>query len=211
MSSIKTAGNEKGFTLVELLVYVSIMIVVLGALYSVLNTNTKSYSSQENRVQVTQDLRAALDLMATEIRMAGYDPGVIGVVTFQDDSNNNYDTDGDSIRFTMDRDGDGSIANSEDINYYLDGSSRILRREGGGTEPVVAVDIINLAFSYTFFEGGAGNPNSTDTDTTNDHDDIELVQISLTCQPSDVDPVTGAVPPARTLATRVVVRNAGLE
>jgi type IV pilus assembly protein PilW len=210
MLSIRTAGNEKGFTMVELLVYVSIMIIVLGALYSVLNTNTKSYSSQENRVQVTQDLRAALDLMATEIRMAGYDPRGIGGVSFQDSANNNFDTDGDSIHFTMDRDADEAIANSEDINYYLS-SNQILRRDGSGSEPVVAVDITNLTFSYTYFDGGAGDPNSTDTDATNDHDDIELVQISLTCQPADVDPVTGAVPPARTLTTRVVVRNAGLE
>ena len=56
MSGMRIRSNENGFTLVELFIYMAMLIVVLGALYNVFTTNTKSYSSQENRVEMAQEL-----------------------------------------------------------------------------------------------------------------------------------------------------------
>ena len=54
MCVLKNMDNEKGFTIVELFVYLAILLVVIGALYSILTTNTRSYSSQENKVAMVQ-------------------------------------------------------------------------------------------------------------------------------------------------------------
>ncbi len=215
MSGTRITGKESGFTLVELLIYMAIFVVVLGSMYSIMISNTRSYSSQENRVEMTQDLRAAMNLMVRAIRMAGCNPEDIDNVGFVDeaDAEDRYDTDADSIHFTMDIDADGSIANTENINYYrdnVDGIDKIMRRTGGGGVQPVAENITALTFSYRFADGDTGTPDETDADTTNDLDDIRSVQISITGQTATQDAVTGGMI-TRTQTTWVQVRNAGLE
>lgn len=213
MVSMKRVNNEKGFTLVELFIYMAIFIVVLGSLYSILITNTKSYSSQENKVEMTQDLRAGMELMVTEIRMAGCDPTAVGGIGFLNNADDRYDTDANSVHLTMDTDSDGTIANSEDINYYRKtsgGVQQIVRRMGDGSEPVVAENITGLIFSYRFADGDTGVPDETDADSTNDLNDIRSVRIWIDGETAKTDPVTG-VKKTRTQRSWVVVRNAGLQ
>jgi type IV pilus assembly protein PilW len=196
MTGIRMISKEDGFSLVELFIYMVMLMVVLGALYNVFTTNTKSYSSQENSVEMVQDLRAAMHLMITEIRMAGCDP-----------------TDTGTIHFTMDIDGNGTIANSENINYYLytsDGVQKIGRRTGDGDLQPVAENITGLTFSYHFDDGDTGVPDETDADTTNDLVEIRSVQISITGQTAKADPITG-VNKTRTQTSWAVVRNRGFE
>lgn len=211
---------EHGFTIVELLIYMVMFVVVLGAMYSLIISSTRSYSAQENRVEMTQDLRSGMDLMVREIRMAGCDPQDIDNVGFVNDADDNYDTDADSIHFTMDADANGVIANTEDINYYLytavDGIQKVGRRTGGGSLQPVSENTAALEFTYMYADGETsasdppGDPDDTDADTTNDLADITRVQISITGQAGDVDAVTGAIP-TRTQTSWVVVRNAGAE
>lgn len=210
MSSPGIIKNERGFTIVELMVYIAMLVLVLGALYSILTTNTRSYSSQENKVEMTQDLRAAMELIVTEVRMAGCDPTGIGGVGFADNANDNYDTDANSIHFTMDTDADGTIANSENINYYLNGSKQIVRRTGDGSEPVIAENVTGFTLSYGFDDGSTGVPDETDADTTNDLDDVRSVQVAIVGETAKIDPITG-VKKTRSQSSWVVVRNAGLE
>jgi|GEM_PF-2906241 len=221
MLSTKMANNEKGFTMVELFIYMAIFIVVLGALYSILITNTKSYSSQENKVEMTQDLRAAMELMVTEIRMACCDPTEAGSIGFVDNADDRYNTDANSIHYTTDSDASGTIANSEDINYYRKtsgGVQQILRRTGDGSESIVAENITSLRFNYMYADGeksqdpsppGPGDPDDTDADSTNDLNDIRSVQIRIDGETAKIDPVTG-VKKTRTQTSWVAVRNAGL-
>lgn len=216
MSATRITGKESGFTIVELLIYMAMFVVVLGAMYSIMISNTRSYSSQENRVEMTQDLRAAMNLMVREIRMAGCDPEDIDNVGFVNDADDNYDTDASSIHFTMDADASGAIANSEDINYYVNGSQQIVRRTGDGDVQPAAENITALAFIYMYADGETsaadppGDPDDTDGDDTNDLEDIRRVQISIMGETAAVDAVTGAVA-TRTQTSWVVVRNAGVD
>jgi type IV pilus assembly protein PilW len=213
MTGIRMINKENGFTLVELFIYMAMFIIVIGALYSVFIGNTKSYSSQENKVEMVQDLRAAMHLVAGDIRMAGCDPTGAGGIGFIDDADDRYDTDGDSIHFTMDFDGSGAIDNSEDINYFLKnagGVQQIVRRTGDGNEPVVAENITSLSFTYLFEDGDTGTPNESDGDTTNDLEDIRSVQIALTGETAEVDPVTRQKK-TRSQTSWVVIRNAGID
>ena len=210
--SMDLTTSENGFTLMELLIYMTILIVVSGAVYGLLTTNTKSYSSQEGRVEMIQDLRAAMELIVTDIRMAGCDPTGVGGIGFVDDANDDYNTDANSIHFTADTNGDGATADSEDINYYRKtsgGVEQIARRTGDGSEPVVAEHITGLAFSYRFADGDTGIPDETDADATNDLDDVRSVQITVTGETATVDAVT-RVKKTRSQSSWVVVRNAGL-
>ena len=210
MPRIGITSRESGFTLVELLIYMLMFIVVSGSLYSILITNTKSYSSQENKVEMTQDLRAAMGLMVTEIRMAGCDPTDRNDVGFVNDADDRYDTDANSVHFTMDIDASGEIIpNSEDISYYLDTvNDQIKRRTGDGSEPpIVAENITGLTFNYRFEDGDTGIPGAVG-DGTDDLEDIRSVQITIQSETANVDAVTGARK-TQTQMTWVRVRNAG--
>lgn len=205
--------RQKGFTIVELLIYIAMFGMVLTAMYGLLITNSRSYSSQENRVEMTQDLRAAMNIMAREIRTAGCDPTDAGDIGFVDDGDDRYDTDDNSIHFTMDLDEDGSIGASEDINYYLyvsDGIQKIGRRTGSvGSPSPVAENITAMTFLYQFADGEQGVPDETDVDTTNDLADIRSVQITIAAQTAKVDPISLETK-SHTQSTWVKVRNAGL-
>lgn len=68
---MKTA---KGVTLVELLVGMAVGMILLGSIYMAVNVAQRSTSGIERKVTAQQDLKPALDLMAMEIGMAGYNP-----------------------------------------------------------------------------------------------------------------------------------------
>ncbi len=220
MPGIRITSRESGFTLVELLIYMVMFLIVMGSLYSVMITNTKSYSSQENKVEMTQDLRAAMNIMVTEIRMAGCDPTDAGGIGFVDNADDKYDTDANSIHFTMDIDGDGAIANSENINYYVNGSQQIMRMTGDGIPAIVAENILNdpnatdpttddppPLFFYRFKDGSTGQPNTT-PGSGKELADIRSVEIIITGETANIDAVTGEKK-TRTQTSQVLVRNAG--
>lgn len=66
--------KENGFTLVEIIVALGVGMVIVAAMYSVINLTQRTSSGLEKRVVTQQDARGALELMAAEIRMASYNP-----------------------------------------------------------------------------------------------------------------------------------------
>lgn len=63
-----------GFTLVELMIALVVASLVMAAVYSSLQSQHASYLAQDQVVEMQQNLRATMNIMAREIRMAGYDP-----------------------------------------------------------------------------------------------------------------------------------------
>jgi prepilin-type N-terminal cleavage/methylation domain-containing protein len=70
--NLKQMAGEQGFTLVELLVYVALVGVVMGAIYTVFKRQQDSYLTQERLVILQQNLRGAMYLVASDLQMAGY-------------------------------------------------------------------------------------------------------------------------------------------
>jgi len=66
--------NQKGFTLVELIVAMAVATLVLAAVYMAVNSTQRHSTGIERKVVAQQDVKAALDLMALEISMASYNP-----------------------------------------------------------------------------------------------------------------------------------------
>ena len=64
-------NKESGFTLVELLIAMTIGLIILAALSSTFLMQRKAYDVQEQIVEMVQNARAAMDMMSREIRMAG--------------------------------------------------------------------------------------------------------------------------------------------
>ncbi len=69
---MNSARKIKGFTLLEVLCAMTIGLVVLGAMYAVVDSGQRSSVSIDRKIGAQQDTRAALQIMAVEIGMASY-------------------------------------------------------------------------------------------------------------------------------------------
>jgi len=162
--------KEHGFTMVELLVAMAMAVIVMGALYSTFKSQQDSYVNQEVVAEMQQNLRAALYMMARDIRIAGYDPseladaGIVSAgpnsINFTFDINDGIDNDADGtideIGEPIINDGDVTDAN-ENITYSLDTTDadnpKLVRNAGGGDQPV-ADYIDEVGFAYAFDNDG---------------------------------------------------------
>ena len=166
VSKLKTLKEEAGFTLVELLAAMVIAVVVMAGIYSAYYSQQKNATAQEQTAEMRQNLRAGLDLMAREIRMAGYDPTQSANAGITAAASN-------SIIFTSDLNGDGDTSDTdENITYSLSGTD--LQRSG----LVVAENINALNFVYL---DGSGNVTAT-------LNNIRSVQITMVARSGKKDP-----------------------
>jgi type IV pilus assembly protein PilW len=170
MAIKRTLKSEDGFTLVELMVALAILGVILTGVVLMFTSTSRYHTGQEMMVEVTQNVRAAKNLMVDELRSAGCDPNTVGGIGFQIDLHDErFDTDDDSLHFTRDidngdndefyePDGDTDDPN-EDISYYrVDAGGNLLpsnsnaigtlvRNTGGGGQ-VVVDNVVGLRFRY---------------------------------------------------------------
>ena len=65
-------GTQRGFSLAELMVAMVVLLVVIGGVLQLLNQSQQRYSSTANVEDSTAMAREAVDLMARDIRLAGY-------------------------------------------------------------------------------------------------------------------------------------------
>ena len=66
--------NKNGFTLIELIVTMAVTTLLLGAIYLAVNATQRHTAGIERQLLAQQDVKPALDLMATEIAMASFNP-----------------------------------------------------------------------------------------------------------------------------------------
>jgi len=73
--------RQKGFTLIELMVVLVISSVVMAAIYNIFLSQQRAYVGQEFTSETQQNFRAAVNLMAREIRLAGHSDDYITLPT----------------------------------------------------------------------------------------------------------------------------------
>jgi len=75
--------RQKGFTLVEVLVFSAVFTIVLAGVYQMYWTSHTTFTRGKTKVDVHQHARVALERITMEIRMAGYDPSTPAVIPLQ--------------------------------------------------------------------------------------------------------------------------------
>src|SRR3989338_5208346 len=161
--------SEAGFTLLELLISMTIGLVVLGSIFSSFTTQKKSYELQEQITVMEQNLRVPLDFITRDLRNAGYNPTEdlttgTSVGLIPDDPNDpddpNVSITTNSIKILSDIDGNGAIPTTntdadEKVTYDLDGTDYTdgitfdIDRNG---QPLVQ-NITALTFTYYDSDG----------------------------------------------------------
>jgi type IV pilus assembly protein PilW len=173
--------NHAGFTLIEIMIAVTISVIITSAMYQIFHSQQRSYLLQDQVAEMQQNLRAGLYMMAREIRSAGFDPNLTGSFGFVTDfappddilaPDINYDTTKNIIAFTMDSNTGPGVVNKirdEQVVYRL--ANNQLQRYNAETLvwEVVAVNVDALDFVLV-------DPNG---EVTTNLANIAAVEISL--------------------------------
>ena len=165
------SSKNEGFTLVELLISIAIFSIVLGSIFSFSIAQRRYLSVQEQISRMIQTARSVMDMISSEISIAGYSPS--GAIF----SGIPYDI--SQLQIYADLNGNGVLTDpSENIIYSYDaGNKRILRNTGGGNQPL-ADNVQSFAFDYL---NAQGNPTTV---TAN----IRQIRITITVRTSKPDP-----------------------
>jgi type IV pilus assembly protein PilW len=166
-------NDSGGYTLVELLIAMSIAAILITAIYQVYQARQNSQVKQQLMVEMQENIRAAVSLIKREMRMTGYDPAANDGEDSDGDST--IDNDGESahtgieiagrskIKFTFDYDADMTIGTDERITYGFansydadgdgiadSGAGRLYRQTGDGILVGIAENIQAIGFAYAF-------------------------------------------------------------
>ncbi|MFW6101106.1 MAG: PilW family protein [Bacteroidota bacterium] len=143
--------KNSGFTLIELLVAVAISSIVLLVIGQFFISTNKTHTIQAKVSDTQQSIRAVMELMERDIRMAGLNP------TGDAEDAGFEKTDQDEIRIRYDYNGGGSY--DVDVSYYLEDG--ILKRKNHiGSKRTLSLSekdtIDSLNFEY-ITDGGSVN------------------------------------------------------
>jgi len=167
-----------GFTLVEVLISLAAGSILLSAVVSILVLQQQSYDVQDQAAEMVQTTRAALDMIAREIRMAGFDPTGAGFDGIS--YNPSHLCIAADFRGVLPNDPpDGDIDDpSERIIYCYEAKNlQIDRNTGGGNQPF-AENIQEFVFTCL---DAQGNPTTTPAD-------IRQVRVTITGRTLRPDP-----------------------
>ncbi len=226
--------NERGFSLIELLIVLVIFIVIMGAVFKLMNLATARSSTEQAKLDMFQEAREFMDQMSRDLRQAGY-PNVRDFVSSTLPSPPANDTRvavgivkvaADELWFEGDVAGTGTVSV---VHYWLDPStsnncpclkrSQLNKVSGnpytGQTTPSYQTEVqgvVNTSIFSAFLKGQTGTPvtlpinfNSSGTTIAN----IDTVQAVLTVQSKYFDPDT-KVKPVSTLNISVKLNNCSL-
>lgn len=131
--------NAHGFTLVELLIAMAISVIVMCGIYMTFKNQQNSYLVQDDVTAMQQNIRAGIYYLASEIRMAGYNPdGNVPAPRITAATNN---------AITFERD-DGTGTNTIVVRgYSYDGVNETLDDAAG---QAVAEEIEAIGFAYAY-------------------------------------------------------------
>ena len=186
--------HSSGFTLLELLVTLTILAMVLLVLSSIFIATNRTHRKVNRNANLQASTRQTLSLMTTEIREAGADPavppiGLVGILT----------ADSTTLRVRADLNADGAITTtepSEDVTYsYVAGSKTVQRNPGTG-----ASDLLKnvTAIRFTYFDG-TNTPLTTLPLSAADRLAVHSIGVTITCLDRDSQTLT--------LDNRIFLRN----
>ncbi|MFQ5803132.1 MAG: PilW family protein [Candidatus Methylomirabilales bacterium] len=65
-------GDDRGFSLLEILIALSTFFIVLFAVYTTFDTSQATYAAGEQRADIQQNARVAMEVIGADLRLAGY-------------------------------------------------------------------------------------------------------------------------------------------
>jgi len=171
----KCDKRRAGFTILELMLSMTIILIVLGLVMTLFGRSLNTRRLESSRTDALTAAQAALNVISREVANSGYG------LKLQEDAiadNGLVDTDSDEatlhFRANITNDNIDLTDPGEDVTYYYEpGTQSILRYDANGNGPgdpqtsIVINRISSLAFEYHDYAGVNPVPTIDDTPTAN--------------------------------------------
>jgi prepilin-type N-terminal cleavage/methylation domain-containing protein len=146
---LKRAKLEQGFSLLELMIALTVTLIIMAAATTLLATSLRTRTRENKRSEALSDAERALSMMSREIGNSGYGLETNGIAV--------NDSGTSSIRVRANLNNNLFLAASddeadEDVRYVFQSNNRtIVRfspRPSPGTPAVIAYDVTFMQLSY---------------------------------------------------------------
>jgi len=205
--------NNKGLTLIELLVGLVICAIVVAGIYRLFIAQSRAYTVQDQVVEVQQNIRSAMEVMLRDLRMTAYDDDRTPLVSIAQPSIVPGD-DSITVRYELNN-------APYEVRYWLVGGTTLNRQEtrnGVTTTEMILENVEALNFTYGVDENEDGAMD--DRNANGQLDDwvsagtigslkVVSVRVGLTARPTQMNPDVQSVTP-RTLVSAITFRNLSL-
>lgn len=156
--------KESGFSILELIIAMTIMLIVLGLVSTLFAKSLATRQRESSRTDALTSAQAALNVISRELANSGYGLAGNGIVL-------GTDSDAGKLHFRSNIVNNNETFNDpgENITYYFDPATQsILRHDANGTTSTIINRISSLAFGYFDYVGTnpVTGPNLTPTVNT---------------------------------------------
>ncbi len=210
---MKANSTSKGFSLVELMVAMTIMLMMMGIVSGLLYRAMGVRSRESRKTDALTSAQAALNVLSREIANSGfgiYKDGAPNNGIVLADSNANRIRVRANVTNVLDYSSPGGATSDagEDVTYFLDaGSGSIVRYDPNILSPQAKTSIVvnrisSVKFDYVNYTVGSSATTTTSTPTATTGRVIITIVVML-------DPVAGQPNPGSvTFSSDVTLRNA---
>jgi prepilin-type N-terminal cleavage/methylation domain-containing protein len=213
---MKTKRNEKGVTLIELLVALVICGIIVAAIYRLFVAQTRAYTVQDQVAEVQQNVRNAMELIVRDIRMTGFDDDPINILGVLTDIHpiSPVITPGDN-NITVSYEHNGQ---PRQVTYFVNAQNQLIRNQipadPGATAGGDSILDNVTGFTLTYFTDVIGPDGKRDRRSHNEVStagigvaNVVAVRVRLSARPASNNPdVNNQISP-RALDSVVTMRN----
>ncbi|MDZ4342564.1 MAG: prepilin-type N-terminal cleavage/methylation domain-containing protein [Candidatus Binatia bacterium] len=132
--------DQRGFTLVELMVAAGLSVFVLATMYGVFRSQIHTVKGQESRMEAQEYAMSVLDLLVREIRNTGYFP-----TTPCDNTGGIAAATATSFSFVYDRNNDGACSGDDEVVVFAYDGTNVTRNGQALTDGNAA------AFQFAYY------------------------------------------------------------
>lgn len=180
---MKHETHTDGFTLIEVMIYIALLAIVSIGFYAVFFSSLKTYRINSRTVDLRQNMRASLEFMSGELRLAG-NPGYDIVNRTRGGADTGFvSARRHSMSFSVDL---GLTGAPQVIQYGLaadtnndgraDGGTTALVRTIGAVAPqIIADEVEAIQFAYAFDADGNNELDYNDANTNSQLDIGETI------------------------------------
>jgi prepilin-type N-terminal cleavage/methylation domain-containing protein len=111
--------NQRGFTLVELLIYMTILVIILGAIANITAALSKQYVFAWDKIKTTEDHRYILSQISDQMRMA------TRITSGTDNSKINFEIDSTAYEIALDSTNKSIVFKTGDVVTNTIGAGNI--------------------------------------------------------------------------------------
>lgn len=230
---IQSKFNQKGVTLIELLVAMVIAAITMAGIYRVFISQTKTYAIQDQVMEVQQSVRGAMEILLRDLRMTGFDDdNVNSDVTIVNPLLTPVQASDITINYEYyDRNLVGTEAQryqSHQVRYWRNAGDSTLRRtitrDAAATTEIILENVSALTFTYGVDQNNDGIMDDQNANGQIDNNDwrtaaqvvalgnpkVVAINVSLTGRPDQTNIDVAKVVSPRTLVSAVTLRNLSL-